>query len=562
MATRTVSRLAQPQPADGLHLARDGGVEVLVVGYGPVGAVLANMLARYGVRTLVIDRFAGIFAQPRAISLDNDALRILQNIGLSEADFETMAIPYVRLQSPLCGLFGRMNTLGPLNGHPKLVTFHQPGLERALRDRLADAETVAVADGVELVSLEQHATGVVARVRSTAGEEVVCARYVVAADGANSIVRKAMGLDFEGRSFEQDWLIVDATGSAAPIDHVEFLCDPRRPTPHMMAPGGRERWEFMLRPGESATDALDDANVAKLLAPWSALQDLTIERKAVYRFAARTAARFSKDRVFLVGDAAHITPPFAGQGLVAGLRDVANLAWKLSWVIQGKASPSILESYDEERRPHAKAMIAFALFTGRLVMPTNRAAALLIHGAMRLGRMLPSVRRYFDESGIKPINRFRRGLFARGVAANRRLAGDLLPQSWLRDDAGTVRLSDDVLGVGFRLIGGGVDPQAFLSANSANALAKIGGRSFQIRFRGQRLPSVPTTERWEDIEGALIPGSIPLGWVVLVRPDRMIVQAGLAEHVDDMIREAVVLLGCSTTEPTVQLRNPSRAAIA
>lgn len=537
-----------PMPsAQALQRARDAEVDVLIVGYGPVGATVANLLARHGVRTLVVDRFTDIFALPRAIALDSDALRILQYAGLSEGDFEKVAIPYVRLQSPLCGLFGRMNTLGSLNGHPKLVTFYQPELERALRARLAQTPLVTIADGIEFLELEQTEDGVCARLQTSDGPEFINVRYVVAADGANSIIRKSLGLDFVGRSFAQDWLIVDATGTENPIDHIEFLCDPARPTPHMIAPGGRERWEFMLHPGESAADAVKDENVTKLLAPWSTLRDLKIERTAVYRFEARTAAQFSKNRVFLAGDAAHITPPFAGQGLVAGLRDAANLSWKLAWVLQGKASPSILESYDQERRPHAKAMIAFALFMGRLVMPTNRMAAMFIHGTMRLARLLPSVRRHLEEAGNKPTNRFGKGLFARN-AGKRKLPGDMLAQTWLRNRDGEMRLSDDVLGPMISLIGFGVDPRRQLCLDDMASLARIGGIILQISHHGQRLHLGPATPVWEDLTGGLLPGAVPFGWVALVRPDRTIIQAGPAAETKRILVEMLELFGAPISE--------------
>ena len=182
-----------------------------------------------------------------------------------------------------------------------------------------------------------NANGVTATLRTCAGAETsVRARYLVGADGAGSSVRAAIGEDFAGETYAEDWLIVDALGVPGSFDHVEFICDPVRPTPHMVAPGGRTRWEFMLRPGETG----QEIDVAESLRRWVGGADVRIERKAVYRFHARARRRFSKGRVFLAGDAAHITPPFVGQGLVAGLRDVANLAWKLACVVQGRASPS------------------------------------------------------------------------------------------------------------------------------------------------------------------------------------------------------------------------------
>jgi 3-(3-hydroxy-phenyl)propionate hydroxylase len=227
-------------------------VDVLVVGYGPVGAAIANLLGRYGVRVLVVDKAKDIFMAPRAIALDNEALRILQLAGLEDGDFEQVAIPYVRMLCPMLGEFGRINTVGQIDGHPKLVTFYQPQLETALRGRASQYRSVQTALGVALTGFIENSSGVVATLDAGDGEPFsVLARYLVGADGASSLVRQLIGQDFKGQTYAEDWLVVDAFGAKDPIDHVEFICGHRRPAPHMTAPGARERWEFMLRPGET-----------------------------------------------------------------------------------------------------------------------------------------------------------------------------------------------------------------------------------------------------------------------------------------------------------------------
>lgn len=527
----------------------DGGlpalVDVLVVGLGPVGATLANILGRHGVRTLVIDRADDILPMPRAIALDNEALRILQLAGLAETDFDRVAIPQVRLHSPRFGEFARMDTLGAIDGHPKLVTFYQPDLERALRARLAALPAVAVATGVDLTGLRNEADVVTADlVRDGAGCQVR-ARWVVGADGASSTVRRLAGLDFVGRSYGQDWLVVDASNVVRPIDHVEFLCDHRRPVPHMTAPGGRERWEFMLRPGETREQMEDEGRVRALLAPWGGTDGLTIERRAVYRFHARSAAAYRKGRLFLAGDAAHVTPPFAGQGLVSGLRDAANLGWKLAWVTSGRAAPAILDSYDRERRPHARAMIDFARVMGRLVMPRSAAAATLVHGGMCLIRLVGPLRRHFERMDGKPSPRFRRGLFmpARGRAG--RLRGRLLPQGLVATaEAGTVA-SDEILGRDLCLIGLGVDPAATLDPALAVAFRQAGGRIVRIMPRGCRAGSAGAAQV-EDLTGVFLPGLGGRGRVIMVRPDRTILHDGPAVEADRLVRETLSLLGAAS----------------
>jgi 3-(3-hydroxy-phenyl)propionate hydroxylase len=517
-------------------------VDVLVVGFGPVGAAIANLLGLYGVRALVVDKAREIFMAPRAIALDNEALRVLQLAGLEESDFGKIAIPYVRMLSPYLGEFCRINTLGEIDGHPKLATFYQPELEGALRRRALRYSGIRAALGVALTGVVESADGVTATLDAGGSTCTVRARYLVGADGANSLVRQLIGQQFEGQTYSEDWLVVDARGVSQPIDHVEFNCDYRRPVPHMTAPGDRERWEFMLRPGETRAEMESDERIGQLLTPWGKPEDMTIERKAVYRFHARSAKAFSKGRIFLAGDAAHITPPFIGQGLVAGLRDAANLTWKMAWVLHGRASERILESYDEERRPHAKAMIDLARLMGRLVMPRSAAVALLTHGLMRLVRLAPPLRRYFDDLGIKPKNVFARGLFVPGRTCSKLVRGGSFPQGWVREPDGRVHLSDDALGSTLTLIGFGRDAGAMLDAATSRDFVSRGGKMVQIAHRGQSAHL--GRDGWcEDLEGVFMPGAAPFGWAAVVRPDRTILHDGPVTEADRLVRESLALLG-------------------
>jgi 3-(3-hydroxy-phenyl)propionate hydroxylase len=502
-------------------------VDALVVGYGPVGAAIAGLLGRYGVRTLVVDKLPDIFLAPRAISLDNEALRILQTVGLSDDAFAKVRIPYVRMLCPLVGEFARIDTAGAIDGHPKLVTFYQPELERALRAHAEAQPAVTARTGVEMVRFDETADGVRVTLRTSAGaESVVRARYLIGADGASSGVRAAIGEGFEGDTYAEDWLIVDAQGVPGDFDHVEFLCNPDRPTPHMVAPGGRTRWEFMLKPGESREEMEKDATIAELLKPWASADRLRIERKAVYRFHARVCRHFSKGRVFLVGDAAHVTPPFVGQGLVAGLRDAVNLAWKIAWVVQGRASETILDTYDQERRPHATKMIELAKWMGRMVMPRGHARAFLLHGAVALARRIPPARRMIDGLGIKPANAFPAGLFVAGGARGRR--GAWLAQTLVRTNDGETRLSDDVLGPSLALVGLGVDPTTCLSDRSRRAWSLAGGRTVSF-------------------DAPLLSGVAPGSWCAVVRPDRTILHDGPVQQADRIVRESLSVLGSPAT---------------
>lgn len=517
--------------------------DILLVGLGPVGAAMANLLGRYGVQVLAIDQASEIFTAPRAIALDNEALRILQMAGLQEQDFAKVAIPQVQMHSPWFGRFARMNTGGQIDGHPMLVTFFQPELEAALRRRLQQHAGVQVRLGTALESFEDRGDAVHCSIRNADGSlQPVRAKYLVATDGANSAVRRGLGLDFKGQTFSQDWLVVDAKRVPNPIDHVEFICDPRRPTPHMVAPGGRQRWEFMLKPGEQRADMEKPQTIKRLLAPWADSDAIEIERTAVYRFHARVAHRFSKGRCFLAGDAAHITPPFAGQGLVAGLRDAANLSWKLAWVLRGHAAPAVLDSYTQERQPHAREIIGMALLMGRLVMPANRLMALLIHGFIRLISVVPAGRALFEDLKIKPQNAFKKGLFlARRKTAGLH-AGTTFAQAYVRrHDSGEIMLSDEVLGQKITLVGFGCDPAALLPQHLLNQWQHIGGGCVEWCSRGQAGHGAGIgIEALDDLWSAR---GIAAGRIAVVRPDRTILCAGNREEAATLVQQALQLLG-------------------
>jgi 3-(3-hydroxy-phenyl)propionate hydroxylase len=278
-----------------------------------------------------------------------------------------------------------------------------------------------------------------------------------------------------------------------------------------------------------------DSTIAELLRPWAKPGEYRIERKAVYRFHARACARFSKGRVFLVGDAAHITPPFIGQGLVSGLRDAANLAWKLAWVIQGRASASILDSYDQERRPHASKMIALARFTGLLVMPRSHLRAWLSHGVLKLLRQIPLLRAHFDEFRIKPANAYGKGLFVRG--RGRRIAhGAWFPQGLVRDGDGSCKLSDELLGLGFSLVcTGAVSPA--LDAATARAWEAVGGTTTRIARKGSG-DAVGLPEDTDDTFTKLTAAP----WCVVVRPDRTVLHQGPLADVNRIVTESIALV--------------------
>jgi len=228
-------------------------------------------------------------------------------------------------------------------------------------------------------------------------------------------------------------------------------------------------------------------------------------------------------------------------------------------VVQGRADPEILDTYDEERRPHAKAMINLAKFIGKLVMPRSGAVALLTHGLMRLSRLVPRLRVQFEELQIKPKNAFRHGLFVKGRSSTKLVRGAVIAQGWVRGSDGSTRLSDDVLGQGLTLIGFGVDAAAALEHATAAAFARAGGRIVQIAHRGQRLHLAPR-DSWEDLGGVFLPGLVPLGWAAVVRPDKTIVHDGPATDANRIVRESLALLGNPLSLRTPEVETAIRTA--
>jgi flavoprotein hydroxylase len=348
-------------------------VDVAIVGAGPVGLVLAVLLAQRGRSVTVLERWPNPYPLPRAVHFDHEVGRILQSCGIGD-EVRAISEPaevyeWRNGQGTTLLRFGRVGTA--LSGWPFSSMFCQPELEALLQRRTEALATLEVRRGVRVDGLEQVGDTVVVH---HDGPGSVRARYVVGCDGANSTVRSLLGVEVDDRGFFYDWLIVDVV-----LDHPRTfdplnlqVCDPARPTTAVSGGPGRRRWEFMRLPEERIEDLNDEARAWELLAPWDVHPgNARLERHAVYTFQARAAARWQVGRAFLAGDAAHQMPPFAGQGMCAGLRDAANLAWKLAFVLDGRASERILDTYQVEREPHVRAITELAVSLGAAIQTTD-----------------------------------------------------------------------------------------------------------------------------------------------------------------------------------------------
>ncbi|APW39678.1 FAD-binding monooxygenase [Rhodoferax koreense] len=341
-----------------------GLYDVAVVGFGPSGAVAAGLLSGMGLTVYVCDRLKDVYDKPRAIAIDHEVLRVFQQLGVVDAvaGYVEPFTPseYYGVDGQLIKRLTMVEPPYPLGYTPSNV-FTQPPVEAILREHVRKAETARVELGVHVIDLFQDADAVTLKVRGEDGEEgQVRARYVVACDGASSTVRDLVGLKLEDLEFDEPWLVVDVLANAQglaklPKTSVQY-CEPGRPCTLVIGPGNHRRWEISLKAGEDPKKFAEPAEIWKLLARWLTPEDGVLWRQASYRFHALVAERWRHGRVFIAGDAAHQQPPFLGQGMCQGVRDVANLSWKLASVIHGEvhgaAAEMLLDSYAEERRAH------------------------------------------------------------------------------------------------------------------------------------------------------------------------------------------------------------------
>jgi 3-(3-hydroxy-phenyl)propionate hydroxylase len=381
---------------------------VIIVGAGPVGCTAALLLADRGIPVILIERYPQPHPLPRAVHLDDEVTRTLHRIGVSDAFLAGSrpgrGLRLLDARHRVMAEFGR-DVEATDNGFPGANMFHQPDLEALLLDRVDQHRLIDLHRGVEVRAVDGvhdplTAPPVRVHTRAVADEaaQTFSGSLVLGCDGATSTVRQLLGVHMQDLRFTERWLVVDvrATTPLDTWDGVEQVCDPTRAATFMHVTGDRYRWEFQLRDGEDETDLI--AGLGRLLQPWTGQPDLAgleISRTAVYTFRARLAARFQVGRAFLLGDAAHLTPPFIGQGLAAGIRDADNLAWKVAHVLTGRATPNLLTTYQTERRPHARAMIRKAKLVGwAMTGGQDRAAAvrrLLLAAAVRSARIRDAV---------------------------------------------------------------------------------------------------------------------------------------------------------------------------
>jgi 3-(3-hydroxy-phenyl)propionate hydroxylase len=509
--------------------------DVAVIGYGPTGATAANLLGAAGLSVLVVERDPSIYARARAISTDEEVMRIWQGARL--ADRIARDVLAGRLTEFVDRDGRAILTATPPSrghGHPSQMFIYQPALEQVLREGVARYPNVQVLLGQECLTLDQRADHVELSVAETgagpdrtvadAGARAVRrigARYVIAADGGSSRIRAQLGAGFEGRTYEDRWVVIDTKvlEDWPTRDRLRFRCDPARPAVDCPTPLGHHRWEFPVLPGEDETELVREATVWRLLNRYG-ITDRNVEilRAVVYSHHVRFASRWRSGRVLLAGDAAHVMPPWIGQGMAAGVRDAGNLCWKLAGVLGGTLPESALDSYEAERQPHVRTITRRAVFAGWIITQRSTLIVAARNPLLRLLNRIGPLHDRLVSSSWVPACHYKAGFLGEGGSA----VGFKVPQPWVLDgDGSRVRL-DDALAAkdgksDWSLIRIGRAPEAV--GELANDLAEFDARIVDL------LPAdaVPRPGALVDVEGVLA------AWMrahratqLLLRPDQVV----------------------------------------
>jgi 3-(3-hydroxy-phenyl)propionate hydroxylase len=535
--------------------------DAAIVGAGPTGLTVANFLGQAGLRVALVERHSTTVREPRAVSIDDESLRTLQAIGLAGDVIADCALDYGSHYFTPSGVrFARVEPKTREYGYPRRNAFRQPLLEATLRrglDRFASVETLF---GHVCEEVVDDGDSLRIRLSDPSGAPMTIeARYLVGADGARSGIRRMIGANLSGSTYEQPWLIVDLASTRERLRQTRVVCDPDRPFITLPGPDGIRRYEFMLRPHETEEQVTDPGFVHALLAASGPDADEPVVRRQVYTFHARIADRWRAGRILLAGDAAHLSPPFAGQGMNSGLRDAHGLAWRLVETATGRIGDGLLDSYQRERSPHAAALIDLAVRMGKVMMPTSRLQARFVQGGFRALRALPRVHSYFAEMKYKPKPSYKEG-FLTTEAGGDGLVGRMLPQPCVETIDRRRLLLDDRLGAGFSLIAVGPDSQRALNrARRLDFGVLVSGFAAvlpQAVNPDRAGPALEETVR--DVSGALDQVfARPETMIALVRPDRYVCAASTEAQVEALSGSTRQLVAsCDAGAGAVSIRSP------
>lgn len=533
--------------------------EIAILGAGPVGLTIANYLGQMGVRVVVIEKLDELIDYPRAIGIDDEALRTIQSIGLIDKVLpHTTPWHAMRFLTPKGRCFADIQPMTDEFGWSRRNAFIQPQVDRVLYEGLARFENVQVLFSRNVDRFQQDDQGVTLEMEAPGQvRETVRADYLVACDGGNSLVRKTLNIAFEGKTAPDQWIVVDIANDPLSIPNVYLCCDPVRPYVSAALPHGVRRFEFMVMPGETEEELSKPENMHRLLKkvlPDPANVDLI--RSRVYTHNARLAERFRDKRIVLAGDAAHIMPVWQGQGYNSGMRDAFNLAWKLSMVVKGQARDRLLDTYEEERRDHARAMIDLSVMAGHVLAPPRKWQGTLRDGISWLMGYVPPVKRYFLEMRFKPMPQYEKGAQVSAEPKQKNSpVGRLFIQPRVVTDKGETCLLDDVIGNRFAVIAWGCDPTWGLTDEQIAYWENLGACFVQV------LPEVQLKADREVRDGVIRVGDRSdcrlKTWfgqhpysVAIVRPDRFVAGVAIPQTLGRVMDDLALALSARSPEAT------------
>lgn len=524
-------------------------VDVLVVGAGPVGLTLANILGLQDIHTLVAEERASLIDYPRGVGLDDEALRTFQSIGLVDEILpHTVPNQILRFFDAKRRVLAEIAPLDARFGWPKRNGFVQPLVDAELLRGLDRFDHVEVWWNRPVMSCAETGDAVTVECGGEGGVSRVRADYVIGCDGGRSVIRRTMGVSFEGTTSPTRWLVVDIANDPLGHPNSEVGADPERPYASISIAHGIRRFEFMIHADESDEQAEDPAFLTRMLARVVPYPDrVEVIRRRVYTHHSRIAGAFRSGRLLLAGDAAHLMPVWQGQGYNSGIRDAANLGWKLAAVVTGQARDSLLDTYDMERRKHARAMIDLSTMVGKVISPTDRRVAAGRDLIVRAASIVPALKRYVLEMRFKPMPSYERGAVVHlGPRNPRSPVGTLFVQPRVNTRTRRNVLLDDVLGAWFAVLCWNNNPRKILGEPAFATWQALGARfvaarpQVQLRWTGHDDPDVVVVgdhtgdlKSWFDAHGES---------VVFLRPDRCIAGACIAQLAPELSASLVKAL--------------------
>lgn len=515
--------------------------EVAILGAGPVGLTLANYLSKQGVQVTVIEQLDQLIDYPRAIGIDDEALRTIQSLGLVEQVLpHTTPNHAMRFLTPKGHCFADIQPLTREFGFSRRNAFIQPQVDNVLLQGLKQYPKTEVLFSRQLMEFSQDAQSVTLKMQNKQGQnEVVKAQYLIACDGGNSVVRRTLNIGFDGKTAPNQWIVIDIENDPLATPHIYLCCDPVRPYVSAALPHGIRRFEFMVMPGETQEELSKPENINKLLAKvLPNTQNIEVIRQRVYTHNARIAEKFRVDRILLAGDAAHIMPVWQGQGYNSGMRDAFNLGWKMALVIQGKAGSELLDSYQIERKDHAKAMIDLSVMAGHVLAPPKKWQGFVRDGIAYALNYIKPIKQYLLEMRFKPMPQYHDGVLIPNTQKNSPV-GKMFIQPKVQLVTGEQVLLDEVIGNDFAILAWGVDPQWGLSAASMQQWKKLGVKFIQV------LPAIQLqNEKRKQYDGVICVGDIGTEirmWfgrtndsMVILRPDRFVAALAIPQSADQI----------------------------